>query len=249
MKTSTAQFDFCEPIKKTTSFIQFNQGFTDTLESEKSEKPKYKSSGRRLNLVVICFLLASLIGISYFSYTQWKEKEFLIAQNQQAQVAGAQDEKVKNIVPGENFSLVMDLKTPEGFAVTKKVVDSNFFENKKGVLSSSFIARKVKDEKELVSGIQVLSSEYDFKLDQAGFANFVKEKLGEDWTILADDINLPGQVIVSKISKKDKTQTYFTTVTKIYYYIIQVLNDTKGISEFNEISQFSDQLLLNLHLN
>ena len=143
----------------------------------------------------------------------------------------------------------MDLKTPEGFAVTKKVVDSNFFENKKGVLSSSFIARKVKDEKELVSGIQVLSSEYDFKLDQAGFANFVKEKLGEDWTILADDINLPGQVIVSKISKKDKTQTYFTTVTKNYYYIIQVLNDTKGISEFNEISQFSDQLLLNLHLN
>lgn len=247
MKTSTAQFDFCEPIKKTQApsqadFSQFGPDY------EQSELPKIKAKNRRLNLVFICFLLASLLGLSYFGYTQWQEKENLIALSRKPQVAGIVDEKVKNIIPGENFSLVMDSKTPTGFAMTKKNVDSNLFDQK-NILSSSFIVRKTKNDKELVSGIQILSSQYDYKLDQGSFANSVKDKLGEDWTILAEDINLPGQVLVSKISKKDKSQTYYTAATKNYYYVIQILNDTKTDPEFAEISQFSDQLLPNLHLN
>ena len=94
-----------------------------------------------------------------------------------------------------------------------------------------------------------MSSEYDFKLDQNSFANFVKEKLGNDWSILAEDINLPGQVQISKITKKDKSQTYYTTATKNYYYIIQVLTDTKNSPEYQEINEFTEQLLPNLHLN
>lgn len=244
MKISTTLFDFCEPIKKTSQ----NNNLNLNLESQLKEEPKSKSKNRRLNMVFICFLLASLLGISYFGYSQWQEKENLIARSQKSQVAGIRDEKTKNIIPGENFSFIMENKTPDGFAMTKKNVDSNLFD-KKNILSTSFIVRKVKSEKELVSGIQILISEYDFKLDQGGFATFVKEKLGDDWTILSEEINLPGQIKISKITKKDKSQTYYTTATKNYYYIIQILTDTKNTPEYTEINQFTDQLLPSLHLN
>ena len=86
-----------------------------------------------------------------------------------SQVAGIQDNLVKNIISGDNFSLVLNEKTPDGFEMTKKSTQSPFFEQK-NVVNFSFV-KKIPNSSSEFLGIQIVTSEYDSKLDQKTFAN------------------------------------------------------------------------------
>jgi len=152
------------------------------------------------------------------------------------------------VVSGDNFSFVLDQKTPDDFAMTRNSIQSPFFDQKT-VINSTFAQKTTTSSGENTAGIQIISSEYDSKLDQKTFAKKIKETLGEDWEILSEDINLPGQVLVSKIQKKDKSQTYYTTATRNYYYVIMLTIPSKNTPEYERINNFVENLLPNLNLN
>lgn len=237
------KYDFISPIQQLkTNKNQDSGDLEDFLSENFDRKQKYtKKKNRVFNLVIITILFLSLGSLVGFSYWQWNS-----GKTRKSEVAGIQDNSVKNIVSGDNFSLVLNEKTPDGFEMTKKNIQSLFFEQK-NVVNSSFVKKISNSTGETTLGIEIITSEYDSKLDQKGFATKIKENLGNDWNILSEDINLPGQVLLSKIQKKDKSQSYYTTATKNYYYVISILTQNKP--EYAESNRFVESLLPNLNLN
>lgn len=237
------KYDFISPIQQLKSNKNQDSSDLENFLSENFDRKQKqaKKKNRIFNLVIITILFLSLGGLVGFSYWQWNSGKM-----KKSEVAGIQDNLVKNIVSGDNFSLVLNEKTPDGFEMTKKSIQSPFFEQK-NVVNSSFVKKIPSSNGETALGIEIITSEYDSKLDQKGFANKIRENLGNDWNILSEDINLPGQVLLSKIQKKDKSQSYYTTATKNYYYVISILTQNKP--EYAESNRFVESLLPSLNLN
>lgn len=236
------KYDFISPIQqlKGNKHQDYNNLEDFLTENFDLQQKKVKRKNRVFNLVIITILFLSFGSLAVFGYWQWNGGKV-----SKSQVAGIQDTLVKNIVSGDNFSLILSEKAPDGFEMTKKNIQSPFFEQK-NVVNSSFIKKTLSNSGEIVSGIEIITSEYDFKLDQKAFATKIKENLGNNWEILSEDITLPGQVLLSKIQKKDKSQSYYTTATKNYYYVISIYQNK---SEKAEINRFVENLLPSLNLN
>ena len=234
------KYDFVSPIQQIKNQKHSNN-LEEFLDDDFTKQKIAKKKNRIFNLVIITILFLSLGGLAGFSYWQTN----IGKNNKKSQVAGIQDNLVKNVISGDNFSLVLNEKTPDGFEMTKKSTQSPFFEQK-NVVNSSFV-KKIPNSGDTVLGIQIITSEYDSKLDQKTFAGKTRENLGNDWEILSENINLPGEVLLSKIQKKDKSQSYYTTVTQNYYYVISIL--TKNKPEYTETNRFVETLLPNLNLN
>lgn len=240
-------FNFKQPLINASYFQQYLKAKEEVIRKALMSKKK-----RSLTEGVLWFLVAvlclSLGALGYISYGKYEEGRSISQQTAaQPQVAGVLEEMPKNIISGDNFSILTNQKTPEGFTLTKKEEKSSFLD--KASLSSEFLVRKNKDGKELTSGLKISSVQFDNKLDKKGFDELVISKLGADFSLKSQDINLPNNIKLSKIESDQSNQVYYTAVTSNYYYVIQISQETSAFPEFEEINKFVESFLGGLYLN
>lgn len=245
-------FNFKQPIlgiKYLEDFMQEIDFFRrKNLKADQDKKKSYKPLVLTI-WMLITLLSAGVIGLSYFAYVQYKENQYLIAENQKkkSRVAGVNESWDLNVISGENFSIVLNQETPKGFILLSETKNWPFSKDQKSTISSFFYQTKLED-KNLFSGIKINSLEYDNKYDRESFDQLVLEKLGKDWEIKSRDINIPNNIKLSKL-QNNNGKSYYVTVTSSYYYLIEIENQTSSYPEFKEVSQFVDKFLANLYLN
>jgi hypothetical protein len=242
-------FDFKQPIQRDKQFEEFVRTKEESLKRKLS--PRKPSQDRHM-WALVSILMLSLIGLGVFALIQKQDNERQIAALKSKGVAGVNESvenPMANIITAEGFSLVLKQPAPKGFQLDRRSSSFEYLANKTAVITS-FLANQKVEGKEVISGIEVSVSEYDNKLDRKAFDKQVVEKLGPDFEIKSEDINIPNDFKLSKIqSKNPENISYYTTVTSNNYYVIKVYNQTAKYSEFSEISRFTDSILETIYLN
>jgi hypothetical protein len=241
------RFNFTEPVKESDDLTSFLETKHQSTKSNVSQK---QGGGNNQAWVIIFILIFSLVVLGGYSAFKNRENENQIKSLKNQTSTNMAEEARKNIITGDNFSLILNAPTPSNFNVKRQVAPSKFLDGKEAV-QTSFIGINAKTGQDLISGIEVQISEYDNKMDKSLFEETVLAKLGDKYEIKSRDITLPKSLKVTQLQQKDKNldEVYYVTVTEDNYYIIKVYNQGARYPEFSAATKFTDSLLPNLYLN
>jgi hypothetical protein len=242
-----SSINYKQPLEDDAHFQEYLKSKEATL--RKKNKASRPQSTHMWALVFV--LMVSLVGLGITALLQYRETQVLLAQY--SDVAGVSDvQEIRNTITAEGFSIVLDEETPEGYVVTRSTGESDFVEGVTSV-TTSFLAELENDQGDTVlSGIEVEVIEYDNRLNQSDFAESVVEELGENYSIVAGEIELPKDFAASIIRNTSDTTDgidYHTAVTSSNYYVIKVYTQSSPFPELVTYTRFSDSLLGNLYLN
>lgn len=241
-----SDLDFQKAVEaQNSSFDVFLKNQEAGLKSRLETKPSPASSQLWL---LVSIMMLSVISLGVYTLYQKQTTERQIAQLKNQQVAGVQE--VSNTVIGaDGFSLVLKNPAPEAFKLDRRTVPFEFIPNK--IASATrYVARVNRDNNELISGIEVVVSEYDNRLTEADFNKAVALKLGVDWVQKETDVTIPKEIKLTKFtSSKNQTDEVYTALTTDNYYLIKIYNQTTKYTDLAELSRFSDGILDYLYLN
>lgn len=242
-------FDFQKPFEGKDNFQTFIQENQQKTQNDISRKDR----GHAPLILLIFVLLASLVGLSYFTLTQMQEKALLSATNSTTTgvVAGASDNTINNIISGEGFSIVLKEQEPKGFVLDKQPVQFPFILDKKATLTQYLIELKDNSTSNIIkSGIEVYTAEYDNKMDIQTFTKKVLEKIGPNYVLSDSAVNTARQAQLKKLVPKiSEGFDYFVGVTTENYYVIKLHTQAKELNELSEISDFTESFIPNIYLN
>jgi hypothetical protein len=239
--------DFQQAVEtQNSSFDSFLKNQEDALKYKLESKPSPASNQLWL---LVSILMLSVIGLGVFTLYQKQNTEKQIAALKNQQVAGVSENDSKVIIGADGFSLVLKNNAPESFKIDRRTVPFEFIPNK--IASATrFVARINRDNRELISGIEVVVSEYDNKLTIDDFNKTVVQKLGSGWVVQETNITLPKDIKLTKYTNPNvQTDEIYTALTADNYYLIKVYNQTTRYPDLAEISRFSDSILDYLYLN
>jgi hypothetical protein len=245
-----SKYDFLKPIQESDEFGNYVKKTEQNLKQRINPKTPKTSHPNSYLWAVVFILMLSLIGLGTFSIVQKQKTDQELATLRNQKVAGANENlNVKNIIAADGFSLVMSQATPNQFKLTRQTEPFGFLPDKIAV-KTSLLAKIPADGKDQISGIEVSVSEYDNKLDRQAFDQVVIEKLGKDYNLKSDDINIPNNFKISKIqAQASDGVAYYTAVTTANYYVIKIYTQTSKNNDLAEINRFTDSMLENLYLN
>jgi len=245
---NSENFNFQDPLGNVNSNKDFSSYAKNKAENIQA-KIDSKTTGTNSIWLLVFVLIISFASLSVFSFTQIQRKNQEIAMYERGEVAGISDGAVKNIIAGQDFSLVLDIKTPKGFNLDITQSNSPYLENQK-TTQSTFINIIEKDGVDLISGVEILTTQNDGNLDLKKFGETVSNKLGDDYTLSESIIELSNNRTALKIdSSKIDGIAHYVSVTQENYYVIKVYNQTTKHPDLVEYSRFSDIILSSLYLN
>lgn len=241
-----SKIDFQQPLDNDKYFQEYLKSKEQSLKSKtKTEHPKQSHMW-----AVIFVLMLSLVSLGVLSLYQYRELQ--IEQSRTSGVAGISESgRVDNIISADGFSLKMDESTPSSFKIEREASTSRFNPDVPQV-TTSIIATLEKGNQDIRSGITVNAAEYDNKMDRVSYAKQVQKSLGPDYITSSENISIPKDVKISKITKNNPSPvdpTYYVAVTSNYYFVINVTNETAPDSEFVEITRFTDKMINSIYLN
>jgi len=239
--------DFKEAVQaQNTNFDSFLKNQEDALKTKLEAAPN--PAPNQLWLLV-SILMLSIIGLGVFTLYQSQTTEKQIAALKNQQVAGVSEDDGRVIIGAEGFSLVLKSTPPDSFKIDRRTIPFEFIPNK--IASATrYVSRINRDNRELISGIEVVVSEYDNKLTTEDFNKTVVEKLGAGWVVQETNVTLPRGIKLTKYTNQNvQSDQIYTALTADNYYLIKVYNQTTRYPDLAEISRFSDSILDSLYLN
>ena len=239
-----SKFDFVGPAK-----VEFTSGFSlgeqkKNIEQKFSETKKNKQSKSLVSIItLIALALACLCG-----YTVWMLRETNNQMENSSQISKSTPIN-PFVISWDTASIVLDSQPTETFVKTSGPSKMDLLDGKKSTLSS-YLNSTSRDGKDLISGIEINSSEYDNKLSQDSFVDKVLENLGSEYSKGTDKIYLPKGFFTNKIiSKSNSNLAYYPVVSSDNYYIIKVKNDAKTAGSNLSTPKFVDELINKTYLN
>jgi hypothetical protein len=241
-----SKIDFQQPLDNDKYFQEYLKTKEQTLKSKtKAQHPRQSHMW-----AIIFILMISLVSLGVLSLYQFRELQ--IEESRNRSVAGVNENaKVDNIISADGFSIRIDEQTPNSFQIDRKTGISSYNPNVPQV-STSIIATVEKGNQILKSGVTIDAVEYDNKNDRLAYTRVVQKVLGADYIISSENITIPKDIRVSKITKNNPSKTdptYYVAVTSNYYFVINVTNETSIDPEFVEVTRFTDRIIDNLYLN
>ena len=245
--SANTDIDFQQAVEaQNSSFDSFLKNQEKDLKNKM--QPEIRQSSNQLWLLVSVLML-SIIGLGVFTLFQKQNSEKQIAQLKNQSVAGVQETNGNVIIGAEGFSLVLKSPAPQAFKLDRRTVPFEFIPNKTAS-ASRFVARINRDSKELVSGVEIVVSEYDNKLNLEDYNKSVVSKLGSEWTVKDTLATLPKSIKLTKyISSINPNDEIYTALTADNYYLIKIYNQTTKYADLAELSRFTDGILDTLYLN
>jgi hypothetical protein len=244
------------PIKNTV-----NYNFIDNTESgaipstalktfaqNKKNEINHKIFQRKFNqnnsaIIVMVALIICLIGLCGFAVYYIHQYE------NKTQKIGTTIAKETSIIASDGFSFVLDKNIPAGYSKKSERIDFEWIVGKKG-FQNSYLATEEIDTETVINGVSVQTAEYDNRYGLQNFAELVQSKLGADYNIDAEKLNLAGNIIAQKITNtKPREQiNYYVAVSSDNYYVIKVYTQGKNTIA-NDKSDYATQILTKLRLN
>ncbi len=245
--SANPDIDFKQAVEaQNSNFDSFLNNQEEALKYKLESKPNPASNQLWL---LVSVLMLSVIGLGVFTLYQKQNTEKQIAALKNQQVAGVKESDDKVIIGADGFSLVLKTPAPDAFKLDRRSVPFEFIPNK--IASATrYVARINRDNRELISGLEIVVSEYDNKLTSEDYNKTVIQKLGSGWVQQETSITLPKDIKLTKYSNPNvQSDEIYTALTADNYYLIKVYNQTVRYPDLAEISRFSDGILDYLYLN
>lgn len=240
--------NFKQPLEDDSHFQDYLKSKEETI--QKKDKAKRPQSTHMWALVFV--LMVSLVGLGITALLQYQRSQTILAQFESSSVAGVSERTdVQNIITAEGFSIILDQPTPEGYELDRSSGPSEYLTELDSV-TSSLLAQFDQDEANIISGIEVEVTEYDNALNKTEFADLVLSQLGEDYSKMAGEVEIPKNFSLTHLKNTSETTDgidYYTAVTSNNYYVIKLYTQTSPFPEYITYTRFSDDLLSGLYLN
>lgn len=220
--------------------------FQDYIKQHQEEVQK-QIGPNRSRIEPLAWLLVIILSVSTVSLSYWiYEDSRNSSRNSAATLTFTKP--TENVLSGDNFSLLLDEKTPIAFETRDQISDAKLFPTSSR--TTTILATKKINDKEAKSGIEVTSWEYDFRQDLESFTKSIASSLGSNYNISGERTRIPKDLELIQIkNSKDANETYYIGLTRNYYYVIRLRDELKNDPESNNLTRFTSSLVPNIYLN
>ena len=242
-------FDFNAPIHNS------DQSFADFVREAETSAQTYKihrSGQQTLKSLLLFVLTLNIIGLGAFGY-------FYVDQNRQNQatVAGVQDTAAEeqsnstlgsqtigaNVVSGNGYSVVSPNPIPSGYRQSSEPISIPYLNNRPATLHR-YLIDDTQTGRRIRTGFEITRTPYDDELTQVEFVEALRRSLGEnEHPVVTRNLRLPKNVRATVLDSTNESEVeYYVVTTPVHYFVIKIYNQTKGLSEFQEYTDFIENL-------
>ena len=190
-------------------------------------------------LVLLMFLLHNIITTS--------EAKIKVLGEKIIQLEKQEPNLAKSIFTGNQFTLQFPKAPPTGFfGKNEKYTNLGYFPNRMGQ-STKYIYKNQKANQDLLTGIEVISTEIDARY---GFAELrTKFALETKSKETGEVIKTTAGLELIRFAGENSQIVYYLTKTTQNYYVVKIYNQNQNEANLNDKTEFIATILNYLYLN